>query len=115
MVQGAHPGPVTRIKAPAGKKLLPLIVKLNGTAVVGELGFVLRLVITGVGATTVNAAVFDAVPLGFVTLTVQLSGSFSTVIDIRSCVLLTNVTCPEGSVEEPPPLSHVTNTVGLFT
>ena len=92
IVHGEQPGPVTRIRAPAGKKLLPLMVKLNAPAVVGGLGSVLRLLITGVGATTVNPNVFDTDPLGFVTLTVQLSGSFRVVIDIRNCVLLTKVT-----------------------
>jgi len=59
IVHGAHPGPVTRIKAPAGKKLLPLIVKVKLPAVVGVLGFVLRLVMIGVGASTVKPNVFD--------------------------------------------------------
>jgi hypothetical protein len=90
-----------------------LIVKVNVPAVVGGLGFVLRLVITGVGATTVNPTVFDTDPLGFVTRTVQLSGSFCTLIDIRSCVLLTNVTADAASVDEP--VLQVTNTVGSFT
>jgi hypothetical protein len=58
IVHGAQPGPVTRIKAPAGKKLLPLIVKVKLPAV-GGLGFVLRLVIIGVGASTVKPNVFD--------------------------------------------------------
>ena len=93
--------------------MLPLIVKLKGPDVVGGLGFVLRLPITGVGATTVKPNVFDTVPLGFVTLTVQVSGSLSTVIDICNWVLLTNVTCYAASVEDPP--VQVTKTVGLFT
>jgi hypothetical protein len=42
-----------------------------------------------------------------------LSGSFCTLIDIRSCVLLTNVTCPDDSVDDPP--VQVTKTVGLST
>jgi hypothetical protein len=113
IVQGAHPGPVTRINAPAGKKLLPLIVKVKLPAVVGGLGFVLRLVMIGVGATTVKPNVFETCPFGFVTLTVQVSGSFCTLIDICNCVLLTKVTCVDDSVEDPP--VQVTNTVGLFT
>jgi hypothetical protein len=60
IVQGAQPGPVTRIKAPAGKKLLPLIVKLKLPAVVGGLGLVVRLKTIGVGASTVKPNVFDA-------------------------------------------------------
>jgi len=35
------------------------------------------------------------------------------VIDICSCVLLTNVTCVGDSVDDPP--VQVTNTLGLFT
>ena len=53
MVQGEHEGPVTWISAYAEEKLLPLIVKVN-VPVVGELGFVLRLLIVGVGATTLK-------------------------------------------------------------
>jgi hypothetical protein len=93
--------------------LLPVIVKVNAPPVVGELGFVLRLVITGVGARTVKPAVFEPCPFGFVTVTVQLSGSFCTLIVICNCVLLTKVTADDAKVDEP--VDHVTVTAGLLT
>ena len=112
-VQGVHPGPVTWISATADEKPLPLIVKLN-VPLVGELGFVVRLEIDGVGAMTVKGKALElAPPLGLVTFTVQLSGSFWVVIVICNCVLLTKVTCDPDSVDEPP--VQVTRSVGRFT
>ena len=88
--------------------------KVKATAALGELGFVLRLVITGVGTTTLNGNQLELPPpLGFVTCTVQLSGSFIVVIDIVNCVLLMNVTSLLARTFDPP--VHVTVTVGLFT
>lgn len=64
-------------------------------------GFGLTLLIVGaalVGATTVKPSVFETLPSGLVALTVQLSGAFVVVMDICTCVLLTKVTCSEGTV-----------------
>src|SRR3954470_16439224 len=114
MVHGPQLGPLTKMKAPPGKNPLPLIVKLNALPAVGGLGLVLRLVITGVGACTLNGNWLElAPPLGFVTCTVQLSGSLSVVIVIVSCVLLMNATSLLVRTFDPVP--HVTVTVGLFT
>jgi hypothetical protein len=114
IVQGAQPGPVIRMSAPAGKKPLPVIVKVKAPAVVGGLGFVVRFAMTGVGATTLNGNVLELPPpFGLVTRTVQLSGSFCTVMVICNCVLLMNVTAAAGSVTEP--VDQVSRTVGLFT
>src|SRR6184192_1657476 len=90
------------------------MVNVNDTPAVGVVGFVVKLPITGVGATTLNGNALELPPpLGFVTCTVQLSGSLSVVIVIVSCVLLMNPTSLLVSTFDPLP--HVTVSVGLFT
>jgi len=111
IVHGPHPGPVIRINAPAGKNPLPLIVNVNDTPAVGALGVVLRLEMTGIGATTRNGNALELPPpLGFVTFTLHVSGSLSVVIVIVSCVLLMNATSLLVRTFEPP--VHVTVIVG---
>ncbi len=86
---------------------------MNGAAAAGGLGVVVRFATVGVGATTVKPNVFDGIPSGFVTLTVQrLSGSFWVVIDMSSWVLLTYVTCADANCVDPD--DHATTTVGVF-
>src|SRR5216110_2678621 len=89
------------------------MVNVNDTPAVGVVGFVVKLPITGVGATTLYGNALELPPLGFVACTVQLSGSLRVVIVIVNCVLLMNPTSLLVSTFDPP--VHVTVTVGLFT